>query len=206
MTRALRTLLASFALLLAGTAVLAAVTDRFRAFTAETAHRIEVREHPVPVPAVLLQAESGARISLADFRGKWLLVDFVYVRCTTFCVLLGDEFAQLQQSLAAPIAQGRLQLLSVSVDPKDDTPAELRDYLQRSDSHGAGWIAARPIDAEGLSRIERVFGLTVIPDGHGDYVHNADIEFVDPQGRLVRIVDLGHPARTTRLAERYLAR
>ncbi|MGH9487018.1 MAG: SCO family protein, partial [Terriglobales bacterium] len=122
MKRALRTLLASFVLLLAGTAVLAAVTNRFRAFTAETAHRIEVREHPVRIPAVPLETQSGARINLADFHGKWLLIDFIYARCTTFCVLLGDEFAQLQDSLAAPIAQGRLQLLSISFDPVYDTP------------------------------------------------------------------------------------
>lgn len=205
MKRALRTLLASLALLLAGTAVLAAVTDRFRAFTAETAHRVEVREHPVPVPAVPLETQSGARINLADFRGKWLLVDFIYTQCPTFCVVLGDEFAQLQGSLAGPIAQGRLQLLSISFDPAHDTPAELTAYLERSRSHGAGWVAARPVDADGLSRIERAFGLTVIPSALG-YVHNADIEIVDPQGRLMRIVDLGHPARTTRIAERYLAR
>ncbi len=206
MKRALRTLLASLVLLLAGIAVLAAVTDRFRAFTAEAAHRIEVQEHPVPVPAVALETQSGARIDLADFRGKWLLVDFIYTQCPTFCVILGDEFAQLQGSLAGPIAQGRLQLLSVSFDPVHDTPSKLTAYLERSRSHGAGWIAARPVDANGLSRIERVFGLTVIPDVFGGYVHNADIELVDPQGRLVDIVDLGHPARTSRIAERYLDR
>ncbi|MGH8270642.1 MAG: SCO family protein, partial [Steroidobacteraceae bacterium] len=97
-----------------------------------------------------------------------------------------------------------LQLLSVSFDPVHDTPSELTAYLERSRSHGAGWIAARPVDADGLSRIERVFGLTVIPSAFGGYVHNADIEIVDPQGRLVRIVDLGQPARTTRIAKRYL--
>ncbi|MGH8399156.1 MAG: SCO family protein, partial [Gammaproteobacteria bacterium] len=70
----LRTLLASFVLLLAGTAVLADVTDRFRAFTAETAHRIAVQEHPVPIPGVALETQSGARTDLANFRGKWLLI------------------------------------------------------------------------------------------------------------------------------------
>lgn len=206
MTPVLRTLLASLVLLLAGSAVLADVTDRFRAFTAETAHRIAVREHPAPIPAVALETQSGARVNLADFRGKWLLIDFIYTQCPSFCVALGDEFAQLQDSLAGPIAQGRLQLLSISFDPVHDTPSELMAYLERSRSRGAGWIAARPIDAKGLARIKRVFGLIVIPSDLGGYIHNADIEVVDPQGRLVEITDFGHPRGITRIARRYLDR
>ncbi len=202
----LRTLLASFVLLLAGTAVLADVTDRFRAFTAETAHRIAVQEHPVPIPGVALETQSGARTDLANFRGKWLLIDFIYTRCPSFCVVLGDEFAQLQESLAGPIARGRLQLLSISFDPVHDTPSELTYYLERSRSRGAGWIAARPIDANGLSRIKRVFGLTVIPSNFAGYIHNADIEIVDPEGRLVEIADFGRPRQITRIAQEYLNR
>ncbi|MGH8291283.1 MAG: SCO family protein [Steroidobacteraceae bacterium] len=193
-------------LLLAGTAVLTDVTDRFRAFTAETAHRVAVQEHPVPIPAVALETQSGARINLTGFHGKWLLIDFIYTQCADFCVVLGDEFGQLQNSLAAPIAQGRLQLLSISFDPVRDTPTELAAYLERSGGRGAGWIAARPIDANGLARIERVFDLTVIPDHSGGYIHNADIEIVDPQGRLVEIADFGHPRQITRIAQGYLNR
>jgi protein SCO1/2 len=193
----LRTLLASLALLLAGGVGLGAATDGFQAFTAETARRVAVRAHPVRIPDVALENQSGVQVRLSGFRGKWLLVDFIYTRCPTFCIALGSEFSQLQQRLARPLAQGKLQLLSISFDPAHDTPQQLAAYLQRSRNRGAGWIAARPVDAGGLDRVKRAFGITVIPDPFGGYTHNAAIHVVDPQGRLVEIFDLGNPALIT---------
>ncbi|MGB9430547.1 MAG: SCO family protein [Gammaproteobacteria bacterium] len=196
--RVLRTLLASAILLVLGGTVLATATDHFQAFTSETARRVEIRQHPPRVPAVVLETQSGARVNLADLQGKWLLVDFIYTRCMSFCSVLGGEFAQLQGQLATPLAQGRLQLLSISFDPAHDTPAQLADYLGRFHNHGTGWLAARPVDADGLSQLKRVFGITVIPDDLGGYVHNAAIEIVNPQGRLVEILDMGNSALVSR--------
>lgn len=189
--RLLRTLCVSAALILVGGAVLYATTDRFRAFTTETARRIAVREHPVDIPSVTLETQSGARIDVAGLRGKWLLVDFIYTRCPAYCVALGSEFAQLQDRLAGSLAKGAVELVSISFDPAHDTPLELTAYLQRARSRGAGWLAARPVGRDELDQLERSFGITVIPDGLGGYTHNAAIHVVDPQGRLIEIVDAG---------------
>lgn len=189
----LRTLLVSLILMTVGGFALSAATDGFRVFTTEAARRVEVREHPVAIPDVALQTASGTRIDFVDLRGKWLLVDFIYTRCPTYCVALGGEFAQLQDRLAAPLAQGKLQLLSISFDPDHDTPQELTAYQQRFRTRGAGWLAARPVNADGLGQLERAFGITVIPDTLGGYTHNAAIHTVDPQGHLVEITDMGNP-------------
>jgi protein SCO1/2 len=201
----LRTLSLSLALLLAGGAALYAATDGFQAFTTESARRIAVRRQPVAVPAVALQTQSGERIDLAGLRGKWLLVDFIYTRCPGYCVALGSEFAQLQQRLAAPLARGQVELLSISFDPAHDTPPELGAYLQRARSRGAGWLAARPVEADALARLERSFGITVIEGAAGEYTHNAAIHVVDPQGRLVEIVGLGQSALAARTVLQGLA-
>ncbi|MGH8400050.1 MAG: SCO family protein, partial [Gammaproteobacteria bacterium] len=166
----------------------------FQAFTSETARRIEVREHPRLVPPATLETQTGARINLADLRGRWLLVDFIYTRCMTYCSLLGGEFAQLQTQLAAPIKTGKVQLLSISFDPAHDKPPQLADYLTYHHDHGMGWLAARPVDSDGLTRLERIFGVTVISDGLGGFVHNAAIGIVNPQGQLVEIFPLGDSA------------
>ncbi|MBS0366522.1 MAG: SCO family protein [Proteobacteria bacterium] len=191
----LRTLLASLAVLVGGTAALGAATDGFRAFTTESARRIAVRDRPVDIPAVALQSQSGGRIAFSDFRGKWLLVDFIYTRCPTVCLALGGDFAQLERLLARPIAQGRVRLLSVSFDPAHDTPERLARYLQRFGGQESGWIAARPITTAGLAEVKRAFGLTVIPDEYGGYTHNTAIHLVDPRGRLVEILDTGDAPR-----------
>ncbi len=191
MRSALRTSLASAALVLSGAALLAGATDGFRAFTAEAARRIAVRERSVMVPRVMLETQSGERIEITDLRGRWLLVDFIYTGCTTLCLALGSDFARLQDDLAGPIAQGRVRLLSISFDPSNDPPRELAAYLRRFHSRGAGWLAARPTNNAGLAELKQRFGITILPDGFGGYAHNAAIHLVDPQGRIVEIVDLG---------------
>ena len=186
----LRTLLASLVLLLVGGAALSAATDRFQAFTTETARRLAVRARPIQIPPVGLQLQSGLLISLADLRGKWLLVDFIYTRCPSYCIALGGEFAKLQDLLAKPLAQGKVQLLSISFDPVHDTPEQLKAYMQHSRDRGMGWIAARPVGPQELGQLKQAFGITVIADpASGGYTHNAAIHLVDPGGRLVEIFD-----------------
>jgi protein SCO1/2 len=190
---ALRTSSASVALVVAGAALLAGATDGFRAFTSEAARRVAVHERPVTVPPVALETQSGDRIDLAELRGKWLLVEFIYTRCQTLCLSLGSEFARLEGALARPIASDQLRLLSLSFDPSSDTPRELAAYLERFHRRGPGWLAARPTNEAGLIALKRRFGLTVVPDGLGGYIHNAGIHLVDPQGLIVEILDAGAP-------------
>lgn len=187
----LRTSIASAALVLAGAALLAGATDGFHAFTSEAARRVAVHERPVAVPPVALETQAGDRINLAGLRGKWLLVDFIYTRCQTLCLSLGSEFARLEDELAGPIAAGRVRLLSISFDPSHDSPRELAAYLERNRHRGNGWLAARPTNETGLVELKRRFGVTVVRDGLGGYTHNAAIHLVDPQGRIVEILDFG---------------
>ena len=196
----LRTLLASSMVLAAGVATLAATTHDFRAYTSETARRIEVREHPRAVPAVQLETAGGELISMEALRGQWLLVDFIYTRCMTYCSVQGSQYAQLQDRIAPLLETGKVRLLSISFDPAHDAPVELAAYQRRSGDRGVGWIAARPTDAASLHALLRVFGVTAIPDGIGGYVHNAAIAVVDADGRLVRIFDWDAAAE----AERYV--
>lgn len=185
----LRTLLASLALLAGGIGGLAVATDGFRAFTSETARRIDVREHPRTLPPAQLETASGTIVDLSDLRGHWLLVDFIYTRCTTYCSVQGAEFARLQHRLAQPIADGEVVLLSISFDPSHDAPAQLAAYQRHSGDRGVGWIAARPTSRASLAALMRAFGVTAIPDGIGGFVHNAAIAVVDPRGRLVAVTD-----------------
>ena len=185
----LRTLLVSLVLLAGGIGVLAGATDGFRAYTSEAARRIRINEHPPEVPPLPLQTADGHTTSFGALRGRWLLVDFIYTRCMTFCSVQGSEFARLQRQLAEPIAADKIALLSVSFDLARDDPAALAEYQRARGGHGIGWIAARPVDEQDLAELMRVFGVVAIPDGMDGFVHNAAIAVVDPEGRLVAILD-----------------
>lgn len=184
----LRTILASLVLLVAGVLVLMLATDGFRAYTTETARRIGIKEHPSAVPPFALLAANGTHTSFGALRGRWLLVNFIYTRCMTYCSVQGGEFATLQRQLTGPIAAGKLSLVSVSFDPRDDS-AQLAGYQQRFGDNGHGWIAARPVNSDERTALMRVFGVTAVPDGLGGFVHNGAISVINPSGKLVAILE-----------------
>lgn len=189
----MRTLLASLLVLAAGTLVLAASTHGLQAFTAETALRMAVEKHPRPVPEALLETAAGERFTLAELKGRWVLVEFIYTRCTSLCAIQGLEFAELQRELATMIDADELMLVSISFDLEQDDAAALAAYQQRSSGTKAGWRVSRPVDAASLAQLKQVFGLVVIPDELGEFQHNAAINIIDPAGRLISIVDWNAP-------------
>ena len=83
------------------------------------------------VPDFKLRNQDGRAIDLDQFRGKTLLLTFIYTRCPlpNFCPLVTHNFAVIDKQLAAnPALYAKTHLLCVSFDPEHDTPARLRAY------------------------------------------------------------------------------
>ncbi|MDP1690948.1 MAG: SCO family protein [Burkholderiaceae bacterium] len=187
-----------FRSVLAGTMVLALgvvaayrTTDGFTAFTYESARRLAATQSPRPLPADLaLETEGGQRRALASWPEPLLVVDFVYTGCTTLCVSLGSLYAQLASALAPQIARHEVRLLTVSFDLDRDNAAALAAYRRRHAPFADGWDIARPADARELKRWLDAFGVVVVPDRFGGYVHNAAIAVVGPQRRLLALHDI----------------
>ena len=172
----------------AGVAALSKQTDGFRVVTSEGARRLEVRRDPHVVPPVSLIDQDGAAFTLADYRGGLLAVEFIYTSCPTICGLLGETFGQLQDLLRREPAARKLSLLSISFDVARDGPAELKQYGERFGARPPGWRIAAPPAVE-LQKLLTSFGVVVVPDGVGGFVHNAAILVVDADGRLSRVLD-----------------
>lgn len=188
-----RTLGASLVALAAGLAVTWAATDGFTAFTLETARRAAALAHPAPVPALPLRFADGQLRRLADLPEQWLLVDFVYTRCTSLCLAQGSADARTMELLASEAAQGRVALVSISFDPDHDDPAALRAFITRDGAAPPGRLAAAPAATQDVARWLDAFGVVVIDDGAGGYAHNEAIGIVDPDRRLVALIDAGDP-------------
>lgn len=101
----------------------------------EVAPGIDRKEADYRVPAVDLVRDDGRRVALAAelSQDRLVMLNFVFTTCTAICPVTSQIFAEAQARLA-PLAQ-RLQMISVSIDPEQDTPARLRDYAKR---FGAG--------------------------------------------------------------------
>lgn len=187
--QALRVVVSSLAVLLLGGSTFWYVTDSLRAYTSETARRIDVEEHPRPVPEVVLQTSSGQDVVFSSLRGRWVVVEFIYTRCMSFCFAQGSELSSMQETLKDGISNNRVQLLSVSFDREYDVPVRLKAYQQRYSNSTEGWFVARPATDSDLRTMLDVFSVVVIPDGMGGYVHNAAIAVVNPEGKLIAIHD-----------------
>ena len=94
------------------------------------------------VPDFALVNQDGKRIHLRSYQGDVLLVTFIYTRCPfpTFCPLVSRNFAQIYAQLRKDPAIGskKIRLLSVSFDPKHDTPAVLKRYAETFNSTTGG--------------------------------------------------------------------
>jgi protein SCO1/2 len=167
-------------------------TDGYRAFTYESARRLRAIESPRPLPADLaLDLDDGRSLRLNAWRESVLVVDFVYARCATLCQSLGSDYARLSRHLAREIADGRVRLLTVSFDVQRDDAAALAAYRSRHAPQATGWDLGRPPDGGALRRWLDAFGVVVVPDGRGDFAHNAAIAVVGPDRRLRALVDVG---------------
>lgn len=90
------------------------------------------------VPDVTLVNQEGQKINLRTFLNgdKPVILDFIYGTCTTICPVLSIGFSHFQKKLG-PDAD-KVRLVSISIDPDNDTPAVMKEYLQRYNA-SVGW-------------------------------------------------------------------
>ncbi|WP_018151439.1 SCO family protein [Leeia oryzae] len=170
-----------------------ACTMGFRVWTSESARRLSVRQAPPAVPATALTLTDGTPVVLDQWlaaQRRVTIVSFIYTRCNSLCTVLGNEFQQLQARIVELHLQHRVQLLSISFDPQGDTPDRIRTYARAMGANPAIWQFARVQRAAQLQHLLNAFGIVVIPDQQGGYVHNAALHLLDRHARLVDIEDL----------------
>lgn len=185
-----RSVVISTLVILLGTGFFWWATDGFTALTAETARRVEILRSPRPLPDVTLEDQDGNTFSLQDFRGKLLAVDFIYTRCTTLCQSMGMIFKEIRDLIPEEALGRDFMLISISFDPEQDDPANLKKYGQAYGADGETWRIARVPDKAELKSLLDAFGIIVIPDEFGEYEHNAALHLVGRDGRLRLITDI----------------
>jgi protein SCO1 len=190
MTRGFIPLLAL--VLATGLGALSWATEGFRVVTSEGAWRLAVEANPLLLPEVALIDQEGHPFSFANYRGRPLLVDFIYTRCPTICGVRGGDFRALLRQSGEPPA-GDIALLSISFDPANDNLEALQLYGERYGATAPRWRIALPADRQTLAALLRSFGVVVIPDGLGGFVHTSAVYLVDRRGRLARILDSDAP-------------
>ena len=145
------------------------------------------------IPDFAFRNQSGRMIRLGQFRGKVVLVTFIYTRCPVpdFCVRMSRNFAEIDQMLAKDRSlYAKTHLLSVSFDPKYDTPAVLRSYggaytgkyTQETFAH---WDLAAPTQTE-LPQVLQFFDVGATPEKDQTITHSLSTVVIAPDGKLYK--------------------
>ncbi len=159
-------------------------------------------DHPRQLVPFKLTERSGRTVTEADLAGKFLVVNFVFTSCSLSCRAVNDRMAELQ-ALTAGVND--VQLLSLTVDPRSDTPAALAAFAEgfHADSHR--WLFLTGEKAQLYGLIEASF-ISKSPELEslipGGFTSTDRIMLVDPDGSVCASFDgLGRHVAAAVLAE-----
>ena len=136
----------------------------------------------------------GIARRFSDWRGHPVAVTFMYTRCPlpNFCPLLDRHFKAAQDRLRSDPALSGVRLLSVSFDPRRDTPETLATHAARVQADRSIWqfVTGSPQD---VHRFAGQFGVSVMGDNPDseEIVHNMRTGIIDGRGRLAAILNGG---------------
>jgi protein SCO1/2 len=147
----------------------------------------QLRRYAV-VPPFSLTERSGRNITNADLAGKIWVADFIFTTCPGPCPLVTANMARIQEAVAP---DPRVQLVTFTVDPQDDTPPVLAAYANKFDADPNRWWFLTGPEKPLYALIENGF-YQVVQDNHGaalqpgEYVvtHSTKLVLVDGDGAI----------------------
>lgn len=123
----------------------------------------------------------------ADGRGRPRIVSMFYTSCKYVCPLIIDTLLKTERELA-PEQRAGIDVLLVSLDPDNDTPAALRHVADKRHLDTARWRLARA-DKAGVRRLAAVLGIQYKQIENKDFSHSSALVLLDADGRIVTRTD-----------------
>ena len=136
------------------------------------------------LPAFQLTSQDEKTVTLADLKGKVWLADFIYTTCQGPCPLVSGHMARLQGEVESP----DVRFVSISTDPVNDTPAQLKKYAGRFQASGRWLFLTGPQPAV-YDFIRNGFMLAIQAPVGAPIVHSTKMMLVDKNGTIRKFYD-----------------
>ncbi|MBE0577928.1 SCO family protein [Devosia sp.] len=140
-----------------------------------------------PAPGFDLVDAKGEAVSLADFAGKIVILNFIYAGCLDVCPLHSERLAEIQRLLNQSPMKTQIQFVTVTTDPERDTSAVMEGYGEAHRLDPVNWIfLTRKLDEpEDATRVlARTYGLEFTETEDGQQMHGVVTHVIDRDGRL----------------------
>lgn len=136
-----------------------------------------LRPASIPSEDFILRDQDGARARLADYTGRVVILTFLYSTCQNTCPIIAQQIRGALDQLGRPVPA-----IAVSVDPRQDTPANVRAFLVREGMLGR--LRYLVGSSATLQPIWRAYGIQPQGPGTGPSVdHSAYVILIDKAGR-----------------------
>ena len=142
-------------------------------------------DHPRKLVDFSLTDRTGREIMRSDLDGKILVVDFLFTSCSLTCPAVNAQMEQIQQQTTN---QPDVKLVSITVDPRDDTEAVLEKYGERFGADTNRWLLLTGEKSALYDLIGKSFLAQDLNDPFsympGNFSHTERIAIVDAHGNL----------------------
>ena len=140
------------------------------------------------VPDFTLTDQARARVSLSQFRGKVVALNFIYTSCVLpqFCYRLANSFGIVQKRFIERVGRD-LVLLTITFDPARDTPERLAEYSRQWNADPASWHFLTGSSAD-IARVCSLFGVDYFPD-EGLMSHSSQTAIIDRRGVIAAAIE-----------------
>jgi protein SCO1/2 len=138
-----------------------------------------------PAPDFALRDADGHTHKLADFRGKVVVLHFIYTNCPDICPLHAERIAEIQKMVNQTPMKDRVQFITITTDPSRDTPDVLRAYGPAHGLDPVNWLfltttSDQPEDA--TRKLAEAFGHKFTKDAEGYQMHSIVTHVIDREG------------------------
>jgi len=141
-------------------------------------------------PDFTVRDTAGKPVRLSDYRGRAVLLAFIFTTCPGVCPLISKQMEYVQTQLkAAGLFGSRAVLLSMTIDPDTDTAPVLAAYAKQYAADPAGWRFLRESD-EKTQPILRAYDEWTKKLPKGELDHPARVYLIDPAGNIREIYSL----------------
>ncbi len=139
-----------------------------------------------PAPDFTLGDADGKVVRFAGFRGKVVVLHFIYASCPDVCPLHADRIAEIQKMINQTPMKARVQFISISTDPEHDTPEILRGYGPAHGLDDVNWLflTALPDQPKDITReLVEAYGHKFKRTEGSRLVHGVVTHVIDKEGR-----------------------
>jgi protein SCO1/2 len=139
-----------------------------------------------PAPEFILQDAAGNTVSLADAKGKVVVLWFIYANCPDVCPLQSEALARVQDMVNQTPMRELVRFIAITTDPANDRHDVLASY---GEAHGLDpsnflFLTSGPSAPDATRALAESYGLKFTPADDGDQMHGIVSHVIDKSGRL----------------------